>query len=388
MAAPEEGVVRSAGSALLRLVGRVIVVAAVLVATWVVAYASGGARGSVPQLFYLAVILAALLFAPLGAMVTAILAGILAGPMLPEETSTGAPQETWSWGMRTVVFVVVAAVVARLHRHSSLPASAILDDLRLRRSLRHGLRRGQVQVHYQPILDLRTGVVTGVEALARWTHPLLGSVSPARFVPMAERTGLVVDLDRYVLRQAIRQARAWRSAGRPLTISVNISATRCADPGLVADVERALGEAGLPPERLQLEITETAVIRDPGAAAEQIRALREHGVRIAIDDFGAGQTSLSYFNEFVVDTVKIDRSFVVRAIRRTTTARLLGGLIELFGSMDTQVVAEGISTPQEYVELRMLGCPSGQGFYLGLPVPGPELERMLNTNPQFLRRET
>ena len=387
MATPDESVVRSAAPALVRVAGPPVGVVLLLVIVWWVAYASGGARGSVPQLFYLPVIFAALLFGRFGAVLTAVVAGVLGGPLLPEVTATATPQETWSWLLRTGAFVLVAAILSRLHHQSTVPAWALLDDLRLHSGLRIGLRRGHVDVHFQPIVDLRTGVITGVEALARWTHPLLGPVSPAKFVPMAERTGLVAELDRYVLHRAIRQARGWRSAGRPLTISVNVSATRCADPRLVADVDRALQDTGLSPERLQLEITETAVMSDPRAAAEQIQALRQRGVRIAIDDFGAGQTSLGYFNEFTVDTVKIDRSFVVRAAGRSTTARLLGGLIELFESMGTQVVAEGISTPQEYLELRVLGCPAGQGFYLGRPMPGRDLERLLASSPRFLRRD-
>lgn len=348
-----------------------------LLLAWWLAVQAGGSRTVLPHLFYVPIIVAALRFGGAGAALVALVAGVLAGPLLPADTATGQAQETWGWVLRGTMFVGIGQLTAWLPRHTPQSARAALYDAQLASRLRQAMRHGDVELHYQPIVDLRRGTVAGVEALARWTHPVLGPVSPGRFVPAAERVGMIADFDRYVLRRATEQARAWVELGTPVMVSVNVSAIRFGQPGLLDDVDDALLRTGLDPRLLQLEITETAVMHDLEASSVQIAALRGRGVRIAVDDFGAGQTSLGHFHRFTADTVKLDRTFVVAAAKDPRTARLLRGLMDLFASLGADVVGEGISDENEYLSMLALGCPRGQGFFLGRPAPVAEVDRLL-----------
>ena len=359
-----------------RLVPATVVLTA-LVLAWTVAYVSGGSHTVVPHLFYIPVVVAGLRLGVAGSALTAVLAALLAGPALPLYVATGESQALWSWLLRGVMFVTIGLVTAWLTRPGEASLGAAVRDARISFQLRHALRRGHVDVHYQPIVDLENGVVVGLEALARWTHPTMGRVPPATFIPVAERTGVINELDCYVLRTAVTEVSSWLKADPMLTLSVNVSAARFADPRLIDHVEAALAESGLDPHRLQLEITETAVIADIEAASAQISLLRERGVRVAVDDFGAGHTSLGYLSDFTIDTLKMDRTFVTRATAHPQTSRLLAGLVALFGSMGMQVVGEGISTPEEYLEMLASGCPLGQGFFLGRPASLADIRLLL-----------
>jgi diguanylate cyclase len=348
-----------------------------LLVAWGLSYAGGGSRSPMPHLFYIPIVLAAVRFSWPGASVSALCAGLLAGPLLPVDVGTGASQPLAGWLLRMLMFVVIGLFVAWIGRGRSESVRVAFQDAVLSGRLLEALSRGEIRVFYQPILDMETGQVAGVEALARWSDPRHGEISPADFVPVAERTGAVAALDRFVLGTAVDQVLAWSQQFGPLKVSVNVSATRFAQSDLVDNVKDVLVRSGLPPSQLQLEITESAVIDDVAAAAAQIRQLRGVGVRLAIDDFGAGQASLSYLNEFAVDIVKIDRSLTARVVAEPRSARLVSGIIKMFNAVDLEVVGEGIATAEDYVHMQSLGCRFGQGFYIGRPAPADQMTEFL-----------
>ena len=353
------------------------VIAILLALAWWLTLAAGGSHTVLPHLFYVPIITAALRFPAAGAGIVAAIAGILAGPLMPLDTATGQAQGTWGWLLRGVLFVGVGQLAAWLPRHEPHSSRALVQDTRMAMRLRTALRRGDIDLHYQPIVDLRHGTIVAVEALARWTHPVRGAIPPGAFIPVAERVGMIAAVDRYVMVRATRQAQEWTRKGLVVTVSVNVSASRFSQPGLIDDVDEALASSGLDPRQLQIEITETAVLGDLEASAAQIGALRRRGIRIAVDDFGAGQTSLAHFHEFTADTVKLDRTFVAKAATDPQTARLLRGIIRLFESVGADVVGEGISDESEYLATLSLGCPHGQGFFLARPAPAAEIEGLL-----------
>lgn len=354
----------------------VALVVSLLAASWWLTHAGGGARTVLPHLFYVPVVVAAVRFGAVGAALTAVAAAVLAGPLMPLDSATGQDQG-WGWVLRGAFFVLLGQLAAWPTRRHAQPSWASLRDLRTALSLRSALRRGHVDVHYQPILDMRQGKVVAVEALARWTHPTKGPIPPSVFIPVAERVGMIAAVDRYVMARATQQAQEWTHQGLAVMVSVNVSASRFSRAGLIDDVEDALSRCGLDPRRLQVEITETAILADLDACVAQIEALRRRGIRIAVDDFGAGQTSLGHFHQFTADTVKLDRTFVAKAATDRQTARLLRGLIQLFDIVGAAVVGEGISDETEYVTTLSLGCPYGQGFFLARPAAAEDVTRLL-----------
>jgi EAL domain-containing protein (putative c-di-GMP-specific phosphodiesterase class I)/ActR/RegA family two-component response regulator len=242
---------------------------------------------------------------------------------------------------------------------------ALVDDLQ------RAIERGEFMLHYQPVVALQDGRFTGAEALIRWVHPDRGMVSPAEFIPLAEETGLVIGIDRWVLREACRQARAWQEqfpADPPLGMHVNVSARALQDTGLVADVQDALEETGLSPASLTLELTESVLLHDTEAAIDVFRELRGIGVRLAIDDFGMGFSSLSYLRRLPVDEVKIDRSFVTGVATGTEEWTLARGIIRLVHSLGLETVAEGVERADQVAHLRTLGCRLAQGYYFARPM--------------------
>ncbi len=232
---------------------------------------------------------------------------------------------------------------------------------------------GQLAVHYQPVISLDYGSITGYEALLRWQHPTRGAVPPAEFVPLAEEIGHIVEIGRWVLAQATEQAAAWsRESGRPVGIAVNISPRQFADDDVVLAVERALRASGLPANQLTLEVTEGVLLRDVDLVVEQLRRLRALGVRIAIDDFGTGYSSLSYLRRLPADIVKIDRSFVQELDARGRSTTLVASIVELARALHLEVVAEGVETPGQLAVLRSLACSHGQGYLFGRPLPASQ----------------
>ncbi|HVC07365.1 MAG TPA: EAL domain-containing protein [Solirubrobacterales bacterium] len=245
--------------------------------------------------------------------------------------------------------------------------------------LRKALDENQVLLHYQPKLDLKSGKVIGAEALIRWQHPTRGLIPPDEFVPMAERTGLIRPLSRFVLNAALAQCREWRDSGHDLKVAVNLSARNLLDPDLPEDVSRLLAKWGVQPGLLELEITESTIMVDPARAMEVLRRLHTMGIALSIDDFGTGYSSLAYLKELPVDELKIDRTFVATMATNKGDAFIVRSTIELAHNLSLQVVAEGVEDEHTMSELTELGCNVAQGFHLSRPLPPQEFASWLAT---------
>jgi diguanylate cyclase (GGDEF)-like protein len=248
----------------------------------------------------------------------------------------------------------------------------VMDRLDLRSELGEALARKEFMLHYQPIVEVTSGRPVGVEALLRWDHPRRGRVEPMQFIPVAEETELIIPIGRWVLMEACRRAVELDPRPGGLEIAVNVSAVQLRDAGLVDDVLRALDSSGLDPSRLILELTESAVVTDIDAAAVTLCELRTHGVRIALDDFGAGYASLRHLRAFPVDIVKLDRSFVVSSLENDST--VLSGLIAMAASLGMETVGEGIEEPGQLDMLRSLHCRYAQGYLIARPMPSDRLD--------------
>ena len=232
----------------------------------------------------------------------------------------------------------------------------------LRADLAEAWERGEMRMLYQPIVRLRADEVVGVEALARWTHPRFGPISPAEFIPLAEESGTIVALGRWVVRQSVTDAAAWQRHAPDLYVSVNVSPLQLRDPAFGEDVEALLHESGVKRGTVVLELTETAVMSDTNGAVDVMLALRKSGIKWAIDDFGTGYSSLAYLQHLPVDRVKVDRSFVTGARNNARRANVVRAIIGLARMMKLDVVAEGIESVEDARQLRELGCVYGQGF--------------------------
>ncbi|MRX06585.1 EAL domain-containing protein [Pseudoduganella sp. FT25W] len=256
-----------------------------------------------------------------------------------------------------------------------------LDRLTLESGLRHAVERGELQLKYQPQIDLASGDIIGAEALLRWHPAGQHLIMPDAFISIAEETGLIVPIGEWVLRTACAQQVAWRRAGLPdLRVAVNLSARQFRQPGLDAMVARVLADTGCPPGRLELEITESVLMDRPDAAAQTLQRLSDMGVQLAIDDFGTGYSSLSYLKRFPINALKIDRSFVrdiaVHSAADNDDGAIASAVIALAHSMGLTVVAEGVETPRQHDFLRELHCDQAQGFYFSEPMSALALEHL------------
>lgn len=251
--------------------------------------------------------------------------------------------------------------------------------LRVETELRRAIFADELRLHYQPIIGLRNGEVQGFESLVRWAHPTRGLLAPEEFIPVAEDTGLIVPLGMWVLREACRQAAGWlsRNGSSALTVSVNLSAKQFLQPDLVERVAAILDETGLEGRGLGLELTETALMRNPARGAEMLRRLRDLGIRLYVDDFGTGYSSLSHLQRFPVDVLKIDRSFIRALTKRDEDRRLVGTIVALARGLGLEAVAEGVETEEELSRLRSIGSDAVQGFLFSRPLPALEAERFL-----------
>jgi diguanylate cyclase (GGDEF)-like protein len=250
---------------------------------------------------------------------------------------------------------------------------AVMRRHTLKEELRLGLERDELIVQYQPIVDLRSGATTAVEALVRWEHPTHGRIPPLEFIPLAENTGMIVPLTRLVLRTACRQAVEWTTAGAsPLAVQVNLSGSELDDPALADQVLEILATTGLPPERLVIEITETVLVQDAASGSAQLRYLRDRGVRLALDDFGTGFSSLSYLRSLPLDILKIAKEFTDGIAHNEEDATFVRLMIELAALRGLSVVAEGIETPAQLDALRALNCHLGQGYHFARPLDGDD----------------
>jgi diguanylate cyclase (GGDEF)-like protein/PAS domain S-box-containing protein len=256
----------------------------------------------------------------------------------------------------------------------------VVSRLRTSNELHRALERDEFELHYQPVVDLQTQTLVGMEALVRWQHPSRGLLLPYEFIPLAEDSGLIVALGAWILNEACRQTAAWASArtttdddASALSISVNVSALQLAEPGFPHQVADAIDTSGLPPDLLWLEITESALMRDEDDAVAILRSLRDLGLHVEIDDFGTGYSSLSYLQRFPVETLKIDRSFVDDLDQRSENAAIVRAILGLGDSLGLSIIAEGVERPVQATRLQALGRQFAQGYLFGKPLPARSL---------------
>jgi predicted signal transduction protein with EAL and GGDEF domain len=259
----------------------------------------------------------------------------------------------------------------RMHREA-------MERLEIEGDLRRAVERNEFGLLYQPIVDLKTGAVVGVESLLRWHHPMRGTVYPSQFVPLAEETGLIVPLGTWVLREACRQARVWDpKLDGTFALSVNVSGHQLQHAAVIDMVRGALAEFGWPAERLVLEITESILMQNADVMLQRLEGLKALGVRLAIDDFGTGYSSLSYLQRFPIDILKIAKPFVDGVGSARAESALARAIIALGETLCLTTIAEGIEVQEQLVGLQQLGCELGQGYYFAQPLSGEALGAML-----------
>ncbi len=253
------------------------------------------------------------------------------------------------------------------------------ERLRLESDMRRGIEQNEFMVYYQPKVDLKTGKIVSMEALVRWQHPQRGFVSPAKFIPFAEETGLIEPLGKIVLETACREAVGWQpKTGEPIVMAVNLSAIQFRNPNLVEEVHDVLIRTGLPAHALELEITESAVLGDVNATIATLEELKKLGIRLAIDDFGTGYSNLGHLRKFPVDVLKIDQSFVRGMSGGLDDTPIVEAVISLAKALELHVVAEGVETLQQMEQLKGMGCDLGQGYYFAKPLPSGAISEMLS----------
>ena len=247
-------------------------------------------------------------------------------------------------------------------------------------SLHHALERQEFVLHYQPKINLHSGTIVGVEALIRWQHPEQGLLPPAQFVPIAEDCGLIQPIDRWVLREACRQIQAWRQAGLPpITVAVNTSSLEFRAKDFLENIRATLEETGLEPHYLEIELTESILMHDAKFTDSLLQALTDLGVKLAIDDYGTGFSSLSYLKRFPIDTLKIDQSFVNLMTSDPDYASIVSAMISIGKKLKLRVIAEGVETPEQYTALQVQHCDVGQGYFFGRPMAAEALATLLKT---------
>jgi diguanylate cyclase (GGDEF)-like protein/PAS domain S-box-containing protein len=265
--------------------------------------------------------------------------------------------------------------------------AAAMEQMTLLNNLRKALQNGEFSLHYQPRVDIQSGGIVGVEALIRWHHPQLGWIPPGQFIPLAEESGLIVMISEWVLKTACRQNKAWQESGLPeMDVAVNISARELEDDAFVRLVKRTLEETGLRPGCLGLEVTEGTLMRNPELSAEILHELKAMGVKISIDDFGTGHSSLSKLKRLPIHTVKIDQSFIKDIATNSDDASIAEAVVAMAHSLKLNVLAEGVETIEQLDLLRSLGCDEVQGYFIGKPLPADELAELLSEAQHHHRR--
>ena len=250
---------------------------------------------------------------------------------------------------------------------------AVIEQATLHAGLRRGLEAGQFALYYQPQIEVATGRLVGAEALIRWNHPDLGLVSPARFIPVAEETGLIVEIGDWVLREACREAARWMALGLPeLRVAVNLSALQFKRGDIEKSVASAIEASGIEPYMLELELTESILISDTENILSTVKRLKSMGVRLSIDDFGTGYSSLSYLKRFEVDKLKIDQSFIRDLATDPEDAAIVRAIIQMARSLGLRTVAEGVETQDVLDHLRLFHCDETQGYFHARPLPADD----------------
>jgi diguanylate cyclase (GGDEF)-like protein len=260
-----------------------------------------------------------------------------------------------------------------------------IERLTLENCLRHALSRNEFSLHYQPKVDMATGQITGVEALLRWTHAEHGMLPPGQFIPLAEETGLIVPIGRWALREACAQNMTWQRLGsRPVSMAVNLSPRQFSDENLLQDIDEALAESGMSPVLLQIEVTESMMMRNVARAIKVLDEIQSRGIRIAIDDFGTGYSSMSLMKQFPIDTIKIDRSFVRDLPDDAEDRAIAQAIINMGRALGMTIVAEGVETVEQETFLRAHGCDEMQGFLFSRPLPSDQMADLLRPAPQMV----
>lgn len=359
-----------------------LLIACLIVLAWLVNYAAGGTVSVAPHLFYIPVVLAAVRFGRPGAVVAGVAAGVMCGPVLPLDVDEGTRQETISWMLRGGAFIVVGLIVAFFVHHAKVSIGDELAKFAVRRDLRRALDSRHLHVALQPIVDLRTGHTMGAEALIRWNDPERGALSPAQFVPAVEAAGAAGLISQFVLHEVAQLLGEWRRSGlitrdQPFKIAVNISAAELRDDRLEALVRDLVVRELVPADWLNLELTETALIADMDRAIQGLQRLRGIGVRISVDDFGAGESSLRYLHRFPIDTIKIDRSFIQTLVDDDDGRFIVKCVIDLAHKMGLRSVGEGVETEDHAQILSTMGCDLAQGYHFAKPLSPPAFEAHL-----------
>lgn len=301
-------------------------------------------------------------------------AGITIGGAVSADVARSGPSgDTAVTPAQRLISLALADLKSRSRNTGPGAMSVDPEESRLDTDLRSAVSKGEIAVHYQPQVKVVDGQLVGVEALVRWNHPTLGQISPVRFIPLAEFNGVIREIGRFVLETACSDAARWAAAGHPIEVSVNVAVHQLEDPGFADIVRRTTEAAGVPPERLTLEVTETRLVSDRSVAQGQLRRLCDLGYTISIDDFGTGFSSLTQVSNMPVGELKIDRSFVARV--GDTGRPMVAGVIGLARGLEFRVVAEGVENEAQLVALRQLGCDRAQGYHLARPMPAEQLER-------------
>jgi diguanylate cyclase (GGDEF)-like protein len=292
--------------------------------------------------------------------------------------SDGSDAETLVKNADTAMYQAKEQGTNGYYMYTEASSRISVERVALENGLHRAVERNEFVLHYQPRLTIKTGRTVGAEALVRWQHPDLGLISPAQFIPLAEETGLIVPIGEFVLRTACAQNKAWQEAGFPaMDCAVNVSARQFHQENLRDTVGRVLEETALDPEYLGLELTESILMRNPDVAVSVLSDLKSMGVKVSIDDFGTGHSSLSYLKRFPIDAVKIDQSFVREITTSPDDAAIAEAVIGMAHSMKLTVIAEGVETLEQLEFLRSLDCDEMQGYFVGRPVPSDDFEMLL-----------
>jgi EAL domain-containing protein (putative c-di-GMP-specific phosphodiesterase class I) len=265
----------------------------------------------------------------------------------------------------------------------SVSAAIESDKMSLERDLRQAINRDQLELHYQPQIDFRTGSICGAEALVRWRHPTRGLLPPSEFVQLAEESGLIIPIGAWVLRTACASMRAWLDAGIVVPrMTVNVSG-RELRRRMIDDVAKVLCDTNIDPGTLELELTETVTMRSSETQPQLLDELKAFGIRLAVDDFGVGYSSLAYLQRFPIDTLKIDRLFVRDCLTNRINRAIVEAIVAMAHGMKLEVVAEGVETREQADFLRRLGCDGAQGFLYSRPLPAADFEKLVARTPGF-----
>lgn len=352
-----------------------------LVIAYLATYLAGGSKTSLPHLFYVPVIIASIRFRARGALLVAVAAGLAAGPLMPLDVGVGASQMTGNWLTRMAALIAIGQLTAYLSRHSVPSLTGELAARRIRREVDEGIRDGQFRVEYQPIVELGSGALIGAEALVRWDHPHRGALPPRDFIRATEHAGCISQITSFVVKQACQQVAGWRGTVLAdldhFKLAVNISGAELGDDRLRSTISEVLTATHLPADWLTLEVTETALVADINVAIDGLMALRQLNVSLAIDDFGIGESSLAHLDQYPVDVVKLDRTFLHRLDEHQHPDALVRGIISLARGMGLKIVAEGVESPAQADTLHGMGCEWAQGYLFFRPLRPAKLEEIL-----------